>query len=105
MTLAGTGTRQRDQLGQIAITVPVLRQRNQCHRCRLPLPGDPVELKISAHQQFQFALFSCDMGAYDAGQRTLIGDGKRLITERIGARHQFFGMRGTAQKTEIGETE
>ena len=46
------------------------------------------------------------MGAHHAGQRVGVGDGDRLVTKRLGRRHQLFGMGAAAQEGEIrGDVE
>ena len=43
-----------------------------------------------------------DVRAHDPGDRALVGDGERLVAERVGALHQLFRMRGAAQEREVG---
>ncbi len=42
-----------------------------------------------------------DVRTHDTGERTLIRDRQRRITQPRRTRHQFLGVRRTAQKAEI----
>ena len=49
------------------------------------------------------SFLGCHMGLYNAGQRALVGDGQRAITQRGSALHQFMGVGGAAQEAVAAE--
>ena len=57
--------------------------------------------EIHADDQLQTHVFGRGMRPHDAGERALVGDRERFVTERMRPPHQFLGMRCPFEKREI----
>ena len=94
VAFAGAAAAKRDQGGEIAVAVAVLRKHDE-----LRAIGEP---EFAADQQLEADLLGCDVGTHDAGERALIGDRQRGVAEFGGAHDQFLRVRGAAQEAEVG---
>jgi hypothetical protein len=93
--LCRAATTQRHQRGKIAVTGAVLRQQHQLHAAG--------EMQLGAVNQLQCRAACRQMGAHAAGEAAFVGDRQRRVAQLHGARHQFLGVRGAAQETEVGK--
>ena len=80
---------KRDEFGQVAVSVAVLRDRGEGERRRAV---GVRQAKVRADQQLDACFLRRDVRAYDARERTLVGDGDRLVAELRCARGQFLGV-------------
>eukprot|EP01032_Pedospumella_encystans_P024864 gene24864-28106_t len=86
--------RQRNQLGQVAITIAVGRQRQQ-RQARRAI--GLAQTKMAADQQrerrlaLRRDLFSRPVRPHHTGQRALVGDGQRGVVQLQGALDQLLG--------------
>ncbi len=85
-----------DELAQRAPAVEVVRQRDQAKA-----PVTAVEHELAAGQQLEAELLRLRMRAHQPGHRAFIGDGQRAVAQRVGARHQFLGMRRADLEAEV----
>jgi hypothetical protein len=86
-----------DELAQRAPAVQVVRQRDQAKA-----PVAAVEHELAAGQQLEAELLGLGMRAHQPRHRAFIGDGQRAVAQRMGARHQFLGVRGADLEAEVG---
>jgi hypothetical protein len=85
-----------DELAQRAPAMEVVRQRDQPKA-----PVTAVEHELAAGQQLEAELLRLRMRAHQPGHRAFIGDGQRAVAQRVGARHQFLGMRRADLEAEV----
>jgi hypothetical protein len=86
-----------DELAQRAPAVQVVRQRDQPKA-----PVAAVEHELAAGQQLEAELLRLGMRAHQPRHRAFVGDGQRGVAQRMGARHQFLGVRGADLEAEVG---
>ena len=85
-----------DEATELPVTAPIGGQQHQ----RQPAS----ETEFRADDQACAPPLERGMGAHHTRHRTLVGEGKRVITERIGTLGEFLRLRGAAQETETAET-
>ncbi len=74
---------------------------------RAPVGGEQDELQIfldpdlGTEDEAQAACLRLLVRAHRAGERALVGQGERLVAERMRARHQLLGVRCAAQEAEV----
>ncbi|KAI3591344.1 hypothetical protein D9X30_3742 [Cupriavidus sp. U2] len=91
---------QRDQLAQVAVSLPVASQDDDGEgRGAVGVN----QTKRSAHNQLEAVGFRFRMGSHNTGQRALIRNGDGAIAKGGGALHQLFRARSPFQESEIGE--
>ena len=108
-TVAALGARSpggSDVLAQLAPASQVARQHHHAPACHvkglgLQSSGGQGELGTRNERQTQFE--GLGMGAHHPGHRTLVGQCQGLVTQRMGAGHQFFRVRGPTLKAEVGQ--
>ncbi len=98
----------RDQLGQVAVTLPIGREQHEAQAILEPELGADDQLEwvftFFAGRLFLFRmLFGCRVRAHDAGERAFVGDCQRLVTAPDRGLDQFLRVRSAAQETEIGQ--
>ena len=93
VALAGTPAAERDQRGEVAVAVAVLRKDDEF--------GAISEPEFAADKQFESNLLGGYVGAHDAGERAFVGDCQRAVAEFGGAHDQFLRVRGAAQEAEV----
>ena len=97
--LLGTPPRDRDPVREVAVAAPRLRQQHEARMRRAAVGHDQPHL--AADDEMQLLRLGLDMGAHDAGERALVGEGERAVAERSGALDQLFGVRGARQEAEV----
>ena len=85
----------RDEHGNVAVAFAVGSQQHQF--------WPVLDLHLRADDEFHALFFRRLMRAHNAGERTLIGDRERAVAHRLRARHQFRGVRCTAQEGEVAQ--
>ena len=90
----GTPT-PRDQTTQLTIAPTVCRKHDERYAA--------VEPELGADDESRGSTFERRMSTHDAGDRTFIGDGERLVTERIGLCGEFFRLRRGPQEAETAQ--
>ena len=88
----------RDQRAQLAVALVVAGQQHQARTIGQPEQAAGQQLDVLARLGATLGLL---VGAHDAGQRALVGEGDGPVAEAGGARHQFLRMRGPAQEGEV----
>jgi hypothetical protein len=99
--LLAAGAPERDQLGQVAVAVAVLRQQDERKRMRAVRM---LQMEMGADDERQLPL-RFRMRAHDAGQRALVGDRQRRIAQLHRPRHQFLRVRRPLQEGEVRQAE
>ena len=102
--LGRAAPRHRDPLRQVAVAAACLRQQHQPRARRRvgpALDGRVGELHLGADDQVQPQALGLGVRAHHAGQRTLVGERQRTVTQRLRARDQFLGVRGAAEEAEV----
>ncbi len=84
-----------DERGEIAVALEVAGQQHQ--------GGAVLERELRADDERQVERRGGDVGAHDAAQAALVGDGEGAIAEGMRRAHQLLGMRGAAQKGEVAD--
>ena len=84
-----------DEAAELPVAAPVGGEQHQ----RQPA----AETELRADDQACAPPLERGMGAHHPRHRTLVGEGKRVITERIGTLGEFLRLRGAAQETETAE--
>ena len=87
----GRAPRQADELTQVAPALQVLRQNDN---------GAARQGELGPRQQLQAEFFGLAVGTHQAGHRAFVGHRQRRVAQRGSARHQLFGLRGTALEAE-----
>ena len=114
-TLVRPAPRSRDEFGEIAVAGAVGGEEDDSRigrreegggRFIFPLPFSPfpppMQREFRSDDEPESAFLRRSVCAHDPRERALVGDGERLVAERLGALHQLFRMRGAAQEREIG---
>ena len=92
--MAGAGLAERQQPAQAPVAGPV--QGVGQHRQAV------AQGEAAAHDQADADLLRPGVGAGDAGQAIVVGDGERLVPERLGLEQQFLDVAGAAQEGVVG---
>ena len=96
----GTGIADRKQPGEAAIGLPIHRiGKNIGRAIGEDQPGAGDHSKIILRRNAQFGI---GIGSDHPGERITVGDADPHEAGGMGLHDQFFGMRGSAQKAEIG---
>jgi hypothetical protein len=85
---------------EFAQRAPALEVVRQCDQAKAPVAA--VQHEFAAGQQLQAELLGLGMRAHQPGHRAFIGDGQRGVAQRVGARHQFLGVRRAHLEAEVG---
>jgi hypothetical protein len=85
---------KRDQAAQTAISFSI--------RWEAEKAWGIFKIEPCADDETQARLFSCNMRADDASKRIAVGNGDSLKAERLRLRYEFFAVRGSPQKREVG---
>lgn len=64
-----------------------------------------LQHEITADDQRQTQPGSFQMRTHDTGERALVGERQRGVTQCLRAGDQFLGVRGPAQETEVAAAE
>ena len=84
-----------DEAAELPVAAPVGGQQHQRQAA--------CESELRTDDQARASPLERSMGAHHARHRTLVGDGKRVITERIGTLGELLRLRGAAQEAETAE--
>jgi hypothetical protein len=93
---------ERDQLGQVAVAIAVLRQQDERKRVRAVRI---LQVEVGAYDERQLRALRLRMRAHDPGQRALVGDRQRRIAQLHRPRHQFLRVRCPLQEGEVRQAE
>ena len=74
-------------------------ERRRCRRTR----DAPIDLELGADEQRELVLLRGYVGADDAGQVALVGDGKRGVAELLCAFDELLGLAAAADEGENGD--
>ncbi len=72
---------------------------------RTPPPSPfplPAQRELRSDDEPESTFLRRPMRTHDPRERAFVGDGERLVTERVSALHQLFRMRGAAQEGKVG---
>jgi hypothetical protein len=84
-----------DQLAKIAVAFAIRREQYQTR---------PVlKRKFGSDDEFELKCFCCFVRPHYAGDRTVIGQSERVISELVCAFDELLRMRGATQKREVGK--
>jgi hypothetical protein len=108
--LGAAAARQRDQLAQVAVALPMAGDQHQPAARRVLRIGAGLQHEVRTDQQLQrvaglalaLGLLVC---AHHAGQRALVGDCQRGVAQLGGAGHQLLGVRGAVQEAEVAAAD
>ncbi len=94
-SLGGCPSPAGNEAAQLAVPLAIDGQRHETQAA--------LETEFGPDDQLQRLLFRRYMGPYDTSDRTLIGDGERLVTERDRPLHELLRMRSAAQESKVGD--